>query len=99
MSMAVAARAGSLRVRRNVETWKRGRGGDAVGEEGEEVDDVFIARVADEEDDGGGAEALDEKRNALGAAEALEQHGIGDVVGDGRVWERRWEGRGNRRLN
>ena len=48
MSMAVAARAGSLRVRRNVETWKRGRGGDAVGEEGEEVDDVFIARVADE---------------------------------------------------
>ena len=82
-----------------METWKRGRGGDTVGEEGEEVDDVFIAGVADEEDDGGGAEALDEKRNALGAAEALEQHGIGDVVGDGRVWERRWEGRGNRRLN
>ena len=89
MSMAVAAKAGSLGVRGNVEMGKRGRRGDAVGEEGEEVDDVFIARIADEEDDGGRAEALDEKRNALRGAEALEQHGIGNVVGDGRVWERR----------
>ena len=99
MAMAVVARAGSLGVRGNAETWKRGRGGDSVGEEGEEVDDVFIARVADVEDDGGRAEALDEKRNALRAAEALEQHGVGDVVGDGGVWERRRGGRGNRTLD
>lgn len=72
---------------------KRGRGGNAVGEKREEIEDIFIASVADEEDDRGRAEALDEERNALRAAEALEQHGIGNVVGDGRVWREKGKNR------
>ena len=95
--MATAVREGSLGGRRGRE--KRGGGGEKGGEQGQQIEDIFIASVGDEEDDGGRAETLGEKRNALRGFDALKKHGVGDVVGDGGVWERRRRKGGNPELN
>ena len=84
-SRAAADREGSLRGRAG--RGLRGGRGNAVAEQGHQLQHILIARIADEEDDRRRAEALNEERNALRAANSLHQHWIGDVVGDGRIWE------------